>query len=75
MTRYKDAYRREIAHFVDCLITGSAPLVTGTDGLEALVLAEEYAGRVYDPEGKCRVKSDCLDYRMIENCSNLKLNA
>ena len=26
--------------FVDCLITGSAPLVTGTDGLEALVLAE-----------------------------------
>ena len=40
MTRYKDAYRREIAHFVDCLITGSAPLVTGTDGLEALVLAE-----------------------------------
>ena len=40
MTRYQEAYRREMEHFVECLKIGVSPLVTGSDGLEALRLAE-----------------------------------
>ena len=40
MTRYQDAYRREMEHFVECLKVGRTPLVTGSDGLEAVRLAE-----------------------------------
>jgi len=40
MTRYQEAYRREMEHFVECLKVGVPPLVTGSDGLEALRLAE-----------------------------------
>jgi myo-inositol 2-dehydrogenase/D-chiro-inositol 1-dehydrogenase len=40
MTRYQDAYRREIEHFVSCVQSSSTPLVLGLDGMEALVLAE-----------------------------------
>jgi myo-inositol 2-dehydrogenase/D-chiro-inositol 1-dehydrogenase len=40
MTRYENAYRREIEHFVLCIQSSSTPLVVGSDGLEALVLAE-----------------------------------
>lgn len=40
MTRYQEAYRREMEHFVECLKIGVSPLVTVSDGLEALRLAE-----------------------------------
>jgi myo-inositol 2-dehydrogenase/D-chiro-inositol 1-dehydrogenase len=40
MTRYQDAYRREMEHFIECLKVRGSPLVTGSDGLEALRLAE-----------------------------------
>ena len=40
MTRYQEAYRREMEHFVECLKVGVPPLVTDSDGLEALRLAE-----------------------------------
>jgi myo-inositol 2-dehydrogenase/D-chiro-inositol 1-dehydrogenase len=40
MTRHQDAYRGEMEHFVECLKIGVSPLVTVSDGLEALRLAE-----------------------------------
>jgi len=40
MTRYQDAYRNEIEHFVNSIKSSSAPLVSGVDGLEALILAD-----------------------------------
>ena len=40
MTRYVAAYATEIATFVDCVKTGTAPPTTGHDGLMALALAD-----------------------------------
>ena len=40
MTRYQDAYRNEIEHFVTAIKKSLTPMVSGKDGLEALVLAE-----------------------------------
>lgn len=40
MTRYTQAYAREIASFVACLKEGRAPRPDGADGLAALILAE-----------------------------------
>ena len=41
--RYADAYRRELEDFVDAVLNGRAPLVTATDGYQALVLANAAA--------------------------------
>jgi inositol 2-dehydrogenase len=38
--RYPLAYRRELEHFVEAIRDDTPPLVTGADGLAALVLAE-----------------------------------
>jgi len=40
MTRYERAYSNEIAAFVQCVKTGSAPSPSGDDGLQSLILAE-----------------------------------
>ena len=40
MTRYQDAYRAEIAAFVDAVENETTPPTTGIDGLQALALAE-----------------------------------
>jgi len=40
MTRYVHAYANEIAAFVQCVKTGSAPNPSGDDGLQSLILAE-----------------------------------
>ena len=40
MSRYADAYAREIASFVDVVRTGEETITTGKDGIAALVLAE-----------------------------------
>ena len=38
--RYTDAYAAEVDHFVECLQSGTTPLTTFTDGVEALRVAE-----------------------------------
>jgi myo-inositol 2-dehydrogenase/D-chiro-inositol 1-dehydrogenase len=43
LDRYADAYRRELAHFVDVLAGRAAPAVTFADGVAALALAEAAA--------------------------------
>lgn len=45
------ALRRETSHFIDCLLTGQEPLVTGNDGLVALrvALAVEESSRTGRP--------------------------
>ena len=40
LERYADAYRAEMAHFVECLAKGQAPSPTGLDGLQAQLLAD-----------------------------------
>ena len=40
MTRYQDAYRKEIEYFVTAIKDSLTPMVSGQDGLEALVLAQ-----------------------------------
>lgn len=40
MTRYQDAYRKEIEYFVTAIKDSLRPMVSGQDGLEALVLAQ-----------------------------------
>jgi len=40
MTRYVQAYANEIAAFVQCVKTNSAPSPSGDDGLQSLILAE-----------------------------------
>jgi predicted dehydrogenase len=37
--RFKEAYEREMAHFVDCVANDREPEATGEDGLAALELA------------------------------------
>ena len=41
--RYADAYRRELEDFVDALLNERPPLVTATDGYQALMLANAAA--------------------------------
>jgi len=36
---FRDAYTAELAHFVDCVISGDTPAVTGEDARDALALA------------------------------------
>jgi myo-inositol 2-dehydrogenase/D-chiro-inositol 1-dehydrogenase len=52
LDRYKEAYRRELDHFVD-VMAGAAPAVTFADGLAALALAEAAAlsGRTGEASG------------------------
>jgi myo-inositol 2-dehydrogenase/D-chiro-inositol 1-dehydrogenase len=40
LDRYAEAYRREMAHFADILISGVHPLIGYADGVAALALAE-----------------------------------
>ena len=40
LTRYTEAYRAELEHFLDVLDGKAKPLVTGEDGRQALVLAD-----------------------------------
>jgi myo-inositol 2-dehydrogenase/D-chiro-inositol 1-dehydrogenase len=40
LERYQEAYRRELRHFIDALLDGSAPTPTLEDGIRALELAE-----------------------------------
>ncbi len=40
LERYAEAYRRELAHFVAALASGTRPMVGGSDGVKALALAE-----------------------------------
>jgi myo-inositol 2-dehydrogenase / D-chiro-inositol 1-dehydrogenase len=40
LERYAEAYRAELAHFLDVIDQRAAPLVTGEDGRRALLLAE-----------------------------------
>ncbi len=40
LERYADAYRAELAHFLDVIDGKAAPLVTGEDGRRALALAD-----------------------------------
>lgn len=41
--RFREAYRRELEHFVDCIADGETPAVGGADGRAAQVLAEAAA--------------------------------
>src|SRR5262245_18370422 len=43
LDRYADAYRRELAHFVDVIAGKTAPAVSFADGVAALALAEAAA--------------------------------
>ncbi len=40
ITRYADAYRAELDHFIECMETGAAPLAGFAEGREALRLAD-----------------------------------
>jgi myo-inositol 2-dehydrogenase/D-chiro-inositol 1-dehydrogenase len=40
LERYAEAYRRELDHFIGAIASGAAPLVGGSDGVEALALAD-----------------------------------
>ena len=41
--RFREAYRRELEHFVECVADDTAPAVSGADGRAAQVLAEAAA--------------------------------
>jgi predicted dehydrogenase len=40
-TDFQDGFDRQIAHFVQCVRTGTAPMVTGRDGLRAIEVIEQ----------------------------------
>jgi myo-inositol 2-dehydrogenase / D-chiro-inositol 1-dehydrogenase len=40
LERYAEAYRLELAHFIDAVASGTAPLTGGADGVRALALAD-----------------------------------
>jgi myo-inositol 2-dehydrogenase/D-chiro-inositol 1-dehydrogenase len=40
LERYAEAYRLELAHFIDAIGSGATPLTGGADGVRALALAE-----------------------------------
>jgi myo-inositol 2-dehydrogenase/D-chiro-inositol 1-dehydrogenase len=40
LERYAEAYRLELAHFIDAVANGTTPLTGGTDGVRALMLAD-----------------------------------
>jgi myo-inositol 2-dehydrogenase/D-chiro-inositol 1-dehydrogenase len=40
LERYSEAYRRELAHFIDAVANGTTPLTGGVDGVRALALAD-----------------------------------
>jgi myo-inositol 2-dehydrogenase/D-chiro-inositol 1-dehydrogenase len=40
LERYTDAYRRELAHFIGAIVSGTPPLIGGEDGVKALELAD-----------------------------------
>ena len=40
LERYADAYRLELAHFIDTIASGTTPLTGAEDGVKALVLAD-----------------------------------
>ena len=40
LERYADAYRRELAHFIGAIVSGTPPLIGGEDGVKALELAD-----------------------------------
>ena len=40
LERYADAYRRELAHFIGAIVSGTPPLSGGEDGAKALELAD-----------------------------------
>jgi myo-inositol 2-dehydrogenase / D-chiro-inositol 1-dehydrogenase len=40
LERYAEAYRRELAHFIDAVAGGTTPLTGGADGVSALTLAD-----------------------------------
>jgi myo-inositol 2-dehydrogenase/D-chiro-inositol 1-dehydrogenase len=40
LERYAEAYRRELAHFIQSFASGVAPLVGGAEGIRALALAD-----------------------------------
>jgi predicted dehydrogenase len=42
----QDQLTCELRHFVDCVRTGTAPRVTGSDGLNAMAIAETIIGRI-----------------------------
>jgi predicted dehydrogenase len=44
----EEPLKRELADFVDAIITGRAPQVTGEDGRRALALAQQIADRMAD---------------------------
>ncbi len=43
LERYEDAYAAEMNHFIDCLVTGTPPSPSITDGLKAQMLADAAA--------------------------------
>ncbi len=43
LERYDAAFKAELAHFVDCLVSGTPPSPGGPDGLAALLLADQAA--------------------------------
>jgi len=43
LERYAEAYRREMAHFVEAVTSGNAPQPTGHDGLQAQAIADAAA--------------------------------
>ena len=38
LERYADAYKKEIDHFIDCILNKKNPIVSGHDGLMSLLL-------------------------------------
>lgn len=52
LERYADAYRAEMAHFVDALTKGQAPSPTGIDGLKAQLLADAAEASCRDGQPK-----------------------
>ena len=40
LERYAEAYRRELDHFIGAIVSGTPPLVGGSDGVKALALAD-----------------------------------
>jgi len=56
MTRYEEAYGNEIAAFIQCLRTNTAPKPTGEDGLQALILADAATRSAAE---QCVVHVDC----------------
>jgi myo-inositol 2-dehydrogenase/D-chiro-inositol 1-dehydrogenase len=40
LERYAQAYRRELDHFINAIVSGTPPRVGGDDGIKALALAD-----------------------------------